>query len=125
MVSGDRAGNLTRAVLRLGLPAVLKTTRLGYDGKGQAMLRTPDDLDAAWQQLHPKPLILEGFVDFAREISVIVARGADGTASSVRRGSRTAIDVISLDVTLAPARISDAVAAAAQSIAGKVCKRLT
>ena len=45
---------LDEAVARLGLPAVLKTTRLGYDGKGQAMLRSPDDLDAAWERLHPR-----------------------------------------------------------------------
>jgi 5-(carboxyamino)imidazole ribonucleotide synthase len=66
---------LHAAVGRLGLPAVLKTTRLGYDGKGQATLRAPEDLDPAWERLNPKPLVLEGFIDFAQELSVVVARG--------------------------------------------------
>ena len=73
---------LNDAVRRLGLPAVLKTTRLGYDGKGQAMLRDAEDLAPAFERLSPKPLILEGFVDFSREISVIAARGADGSIAA-------------------------------------------
>ena len=114
---------LQEAVQRLGLPAVLKTTRLGYDGKGQAMLRTAGDLDAAWERLDPKPLVLEGFVDFAQEISVVVARGADGSVSSfdtVENRHRNHI----LDLTLAPARISQAVHQAAQSIARRVVEAL-
>jgi 5-(carboxyamino)imidazole ribonucleotide synthase len=62
----------------IGLPAVLKTRRFGYDGKGQAVLRTPADADAAWQKLGGRPLILEGFVPFDRELSLIAARGRDG-----------------------------------------------
>ncbi|GDY12131.1 N5-carboxyaminoimidazole ribonucleotide synthase [Planctomycetota bacterium] len=75
----DRAG-LQRAVVELGLPAVLKTRRLGYDGKGQAVLRQATDLDAAWAALGNAPggLILEGFVDFERECSLVAARGRDG-----------------------------------------------
>ena len=57
---------------------MLKTTRLGYDGKGQAVLRHAGDLAPAWEMLEPKPLILEGFVDYACEVSAIVGRGADG-----------------------------------------------
>ncbi len=68
----------------LGFPPLLKTTRLGYDGKGQALLRSPADLDAAWEALEPKPLILEGFVDFACEVSAIVARGARRPGQRVR-----------------------------------------
>ncbi len=64
----------------LGLPAVLKTTRLGYDGRGQAILRTAEDAHAALARLAPAPFIMEAFVDFACEISVIVARGQDGTS---------------------------------------------
>src|SRR5690242_14957825 len=74
--------DLHAAVASIGLPAVLKTTRLGYDGKGQAMLRQPDDVAQAYAALSPKPLILEGFVDFAQEISVIAARGEDGSYSA-------------------------------------------
>jgi 5-(carboxyamino)imidazole ribonucleotide synthase len=114
---------LDEAVRRLGLPAVLKTTRLGYDGKGQAMLRVPEDLDAAWERLHPKPLVLEGFIDFAQEVSVVVARGADGGMSSfdsVENRHRNHI----LDLTLAPARISRAVDQAAQAIGRRVANAL-
>jgi 5-(carboxyamino)imidazole ribonucleotide synthase len=66
------------AVNEIGLPAVLKTRRFGYDGKGQVVLRTQADADAAWQKLGGRPLILEGFVPFDRELSVIAARGRDG-----------------------------------------------
>jgi 5-(carboxyamino)imidazole ribonucleotide synthase len=97
----DEAG-LDEAVTRLGLPAVLKTTRLGYDGKGQAMLRDVGDAGAAFARLAPKPLVLEGFVDFACEISVIVARGVDGTVVSFDPVENRHKDHI-LDLTLAPA----------------------
>ncbi len=71
--------DLKSAVAELGLPAVLKTTRLGYDGKGQRVLRSDADLEAAFAALAPHPLVLEGFVPFEKEISVVVARGADGS----------------------------------------------
>ena len=114
---------LHAAVARLGLPAVLKTTRLGYDGKGQATLRAPEDLDPAWERLSPKPLVLEGFVDFAQEISVVVARGADGAMSAfdtVENRHRNHI----LDLTLAPARIAQSVEQAAQAAARRVAEAL-
>jgi 5-(carboxyamino)imidazole ribonucleotide synthase len=114
---------LDAAVRRLGLPAVLKTTRLGYDGKGQAMLRATDELDAAWERLNPKPLVLEGFVDFAQEISVVIARGSDGGVAAfdtVENRHRHHI----LDITLAPARIPLSIDQAAQSIAGRVVEAL-
>ena len=114
---------LEEAVGRLRLPAVLKTTRLGYDGKGQAMLRAPEDLAPAWERLSPKPLVLEGFVDFSREISVVVARGADGTVSSfdtVENRHRNHI----LDLTLAPARITPEVDVAAQATAHRVAEAI-
>ena len=114
---------LEDAVARLGLPAVLKTTRLGDDGKGQAMLRSPEDLAPAWERLAPKPLVLEGFVDFAREISVIIARGADGSVSAfdtVENRHRNHI----LDLTLAPARIMPDVDQAAQQTARRVAEAI-
>src|SRR5262249_11231424 len=58
--------------------AVLKTRRLGYDGKGQATLRSQAEANAAWEALRGVPLILEGFVDFTREVSQIAVRGRDG-----------------------------------------------
>lgn len=69
---------LDRAVAATGLPAVLKTRRMGYDGKGQRVLRETADLDAAWAALGAQPLVCEGFVAFEREVSMIAARGADG-----------------------------------------------
>jgi len=69
---------LTIAVKNIGLPAVLKTRRLGYDGKGQAVLRTEADLDVAWARLGGQPLILEAFVPFQRELSCLVVRGKTG-----------------------------------------------
>lgn len=76
----DSREALDAAVARIGLPAILKTRRLGYDGKGQARLRTPADLDSAWQALGAGrvPLILEAFVPFQRELSVIAVRSRDG-----------------------------------------------
>ncbi|HET6307908.1 MAG TPA: 5-(carboxyamino)imidazole ribonucleotide synthase [Rhodopila sp.] len=114
---------LEEAVRRLGFPCVLKTTRLGYDGKGQAMLRGPQDLDAAWERLTPKPLVLEGFVNFAQEISVVVARGADGSLSAFDTVENRHRDHI-LDLTLAPARIPEATDQEAQAIARRVAESL-
>jgi 5-(carboxyamino)imidazole ribonucleotide synthase len=73
------AEELAAAVAAIGTPAVLKTRREGYDGKGQAVIRRPEDAAAAWQLLGGRPSVLEGFVDFARELSVIAARGVDGS----------------------------------------------
>jgi 5-(carboxyamino)imidazole ribonucleotide synthase len=114
---------LEAAVAELGLPAILKTTRLGYDGKGQAMLRGPADLAPAFESLQPHPLILEGFVDFACEVSVVVARGADGGIAAFDTVENRHRDHI-LDLTLAPARIPSETAAAADAVARLVAERL-
>ncbi len=114
---------LQAAVEVLGLPSVLKTTRLGYDGKGQAMLRAPEDLAPAFERLSPKPLILEGFIDFAQEISVLIARGADGAMAAFDTVENRHANHI-LDLTLAPARISEAADQAAQAMARRVAESL-
>jgi len=69
---------LARAVADLGCPAVLKTRRLGYDGKGQHLIETPGDVERAWAQIGAAPLVLESFVRFDRELSVLAVRGRDG-----------------------------------------------
>lgn len=74
----DSLEELRGAVLWVELPAMLKTRRLGYDGKGQRLLRAPEDLEPAWRALGGVPLILEGFVPFEREVSVLAARGRTG-----------------------------------------------
>lgn len=74
----DSLDDLRAAVERIGLPAVLKTRRLGYDGKGQRLLRDAADLEPAFKAIGGVPLILEGFVDFEREVSVIGVRSTAG-----------------------------------------------
>jgi 5-(carboxyamino)imidazole ribonucleotide synthase len=75
-VDGPEA--LAAGLLSLGGPAILKTRRMGYDGKGQVRLRADGDAAAAWGEVGRMPSVLEGFVEFAREISVIGVRGLDG-----------------------------------------------
>ena len=118
----DLAG-LHAAAEALGLPAILKTTRLGYDGKGQALLRHADDLARAFAQLSPKPLVLEGFVDFSCEVSVVVARGTDGAIAAFDTVENRHRDHI-LDMTFAPARIPERIAATAQATARQVAAAL-
>jgi 5-(carboxyamino)imidazole ribonucleotide synthase len=115
--------DLFRAATALGFPCVAKTTRLGYDGRGQAVLHDESDVGAAWEHLAPRPLIVEAFVDFASEISVIVARGLSGDTAAfdaVENRHRAHI----LDVTLAPARITGSQAEEAQSIASRLAAAL-
>ncbi len=75
----DSEAELRKAVDALGLPAVLKTRRFGYDGKGQRVLRRPGDLRPAWRELSGQALVLEEFVDFDREVSVIAVRSRRGS----------------------------------------------
>ncbi len=110
------ADDLPQAAETTGLPAILKTRRFGYDGKGQVRLRTADT--AALEALNGAPAILEGFVDFQREISVIAARGLDGTTVAFDPGENVHRDGI-LHTTTVPAalsrpRVQDAVLIAAR-----------
>jgi 5-(carboxyamino)imidazole ribonucleotide synthase len=75
----DSRAGLDAAIAQVGLPAILKTRRFGYDGKGQARIHSVADADAAWAAIGEQPAILEAMVDFAHEYSVILCRGADGT----------------------------------------------
>lgn len=116
----DCFDDLPLAVADIGRPCVLKTARLGYDGKGQALIEAGTDLDEAWSAMvgHGSSAqgIVEAFVDFALEISVIVARAADGTMRSfvpVENKHRNHI----LDRTLVPARIATDVAGRAEAFA--------
>jgi 5-(carboxyamino)imidazole ribonucleotide synthase len=114
---------LAAALARIGLPAVLKTTRLGYDGRGQAVIREAGEAAAAYARLAPKPLILEAFVPFVAEISAIAARGADGALAvfdAVENRHRHHI----LDLSFAPARLPAAVAEAARAHAARVAEAL-
>jgi 5-(carboxyamino)imidazole ribonucleotide synthase len=77
----DSPEALERALAAIGLPAVLKTRRLGYDGKGQAVLGSREEAGKAWSMLGGAPCIVEGFVRFTRELSVLAVRGRDGAAT--------------------------------------------
>jgi len=74
--------DLKRAIKKLGLPAVLKTRRLGYDGKGQMIIKTDADINAAWAMMNNAPAILEQFIPFKREVSVIAARNTNGETAT-------------------------------------------
>ena len=96
---------LRAAIARIGLPAVIKTRRFGYDGKGQAIIREGDDLDQVWEDLGTKSAILEAFIPFEREISVIAARSADGEVECYDVTENEHRDHI-LKISRAPAAIS-------------------
>ncbi len=99
--------NLQRAIDEIGAPAILKTRRFGYDGKGQARLRTPEDAGTALADMAGAPAILEGFVEFTHEVSVIAARGVDGQVACFDPGENVHRDGI-LHTTTVPARLSPA-----------------
>lgn len=90
-----------QAVTRIGIPGVLKTRRLGYDGKGQHIVRSPRDVETAWSTLGGKALIYEAFVDFSREVSVIAARSTTGAVAFYPLSANTHADGI-LSYTVAP-----------------------
>jgi 5-(carboxyamino)imidazole ribonucleotide synthase len=117
------AASLRDAIARIGLPAVIKTRRFGYDGKGQAMIRAGDDPDLIWSDLGTKSAILEAFVPFEREISVIAARSADGQVECFDVTENEHRDHI-LKVSRAPAAIPDSLAAEARAIAEKIAAAL-
>jgi 5-(carboxyamino)imidazole ribonucleotide synthase len=115
------SAELSAAAARLGYPAVLKTAESGYDGKGQRRLESPDDLTAA--DLPPFPAVLEAWVPFVMEISVVLARGADGSVAVFPVGENIHRHHI-LDATLVPARLDPAVARRAEELASAVAARL-
>jgi len=117
------AAEVAAAVAELGRPAVLKSTRLGYDGKGQALLTDGVDAVAAWQALGAPPAIVEGFVAFERELSVIAARGLDGRIALYPAVENRHCHHI-LAETLVPAPVTPAVAAQAEAIARTVAEGL-
>jgi 5-(carboxyamino)imidazole ribonucleotide synthase len=113
------AGVLRDALARLKTPAILKTRRFGYDGKGQIRIANIGEADAAWEDLDARGAILEAFVPFEREISVIVARNAAGTVVCFDVTENEHQNHI-LKVSRAPAAIPETVAARARDIATKI-----
>ncbi|MFN3077086.1 MAG: 5-(carboxyamino)imidazole ribonucleotide synthase [Alphaproteobacteria bacterium] len=119
----ESLGSLTEAVAAIGCPAVLKTARMGYDGKGQVRIDPDSDPAAAWKAVGGQSCILEGFVRFEREISVIVARGQDGTWAVYDPVENRHVHHI-LDTTIAPAPISAQLAAQAVDMAHRAATAL-
>ena len=99
----DTLADLEAGVAALGLPCVLKTRRLGYDGRGQRVLKKRSDVGPAWEALGSVPLILEGFVKFDREVSIVGARSTRGETRAYPIVTNTHREGI-LRVTVAPTR---------------------
>ncbi len=114
---------LRSAIAKIGLPAVIKTRRFGYDGKGQAIIRKGDDPDRIWEDLATRSAILEAFVPFEREISVIAARNAEGQVECFDVTENEHSDHI-LKTSRVPAMVSDALAAQARDIARRIANAL-
>jgi 5-(carboxyamino)imidazole ribonucleotide synthase len=111
------------ALDRIGAPAILKTTRLGYDGKGQARIMAPADADSALAGMNGAPAVLEGFVDFSREVSVVAARSLKGEVAAYDPGENVHRDGI-LRSTTVPARLSPSERTDAVLLAAKILNAL-
>ncbi len=119
----ETAEDLEKAVKALGAPAILKTADFGYDGKGQARVESAEEAEAAWTSIGRAPAVLEQFIPFECEVSVVAARGADGACVDwgvIENQHRRHI----LDVSLAPARINAETAGRAKEIAHSVLEAL-
>lgn len=115
--------DLDPAIAEVGLPAVLKTSCWGYDGKGQARIDAREPLFPAWQRLGASEAIIESWIDFESELSVVAARGADGDLvcyDPIGNSHRQHI----LDISLSPCDLPPPVASAAKEIARAVMERL-
>ena len=123
----DSREALEAAIADIGTPAILKTRRLGYDGKGQFRIRTAADADAAWAALGAQAakvgLILEGFVDFERELSVVAVRGRDGEFRAWPLTENWHVRGV-LSASLAPANVEASLVATAFEHARALAERL-
>lgn len=119
----DSADDLAAALARIGTPAILKTRRMGYDGKGQARITDPADGPAGWDTLGGAPAILEGVVDFTAEVSVIAARALEGAVVAYDPGENLHEGGI-LRRTTVPARLPPALRTEAILAAGRILNAL-
>jgi 5-(carboxyamino)imidazole ribonucleotide synthase len=116
------AADLSGAIERVGRPAILKTRRFGYDGKGQVTIKNGTDAAAAWHEVGGQPCILEAFVPFAREVSVIAARGQDGAVVCFDVTENEHRDHI-LKISRVPAAIGDDCGREARRIAETIAAK--
>lgn len=114
---------LEAALARLGVPAILKTASFGYDGKGQARIDRVQEARAAWHAIGQQEAILEGFVDFEREVSIVAARGSDGSFAHWGVIENTHRNHI-LDLSVAPASVPSTTAGDAVELARVVLEKL-
>jgi 5-(carboxyamino)imidazole ribonucleotide synthase len=119
----DDAQDLAEAIDEIGTPAILKTRRFGYDGKGQSRLKSGDDAENALADMAGAPAILEGFVDFSHEVSVIGTRAADGQVACFDPGENVHRDGI-LHTTTVPANLSASQRMDAVLLTGKILNAL-
>ncbi|WP_135505929.1 5-(carboxyamino)imidazole ribonucleotide synthase [Roseovarius aestuariivivens] len=119
----DDLDALSAAIHKIGLPAILKTRRFGYDGKGQTRITEASQAKAAMDDMSGAPAILEGFVDFTHEVSVIGARGADGAVACFDPGENVHRDGI-LRTTTVPARLNATQRADAVLLTGQILNAL-
>ena len=123
----DTREQLQAAVAQIGTPCILKTRRLGYDGKGQFRIKAPGDVDAAWDALGAQAakvgLILEGFVAFQRELSVVAVRGRDGEFRAWPLTENWHVDGV-LSASLAPATVDAGMQATALSHARRLAEAM-
>ena len=115
--------DLKQALIEIGTPCVLKTAGFGYDGKGQTKINSPDDAEIAWANLNGAEGVLEGWISFEREVSVVAARGVDGAFSHwgvVENQHENHI----LDVTTAPANVTPQIANSAIEITRGILEKL-
>ncbi len=119
----DSIATLKQAVAGIGTPSVLKTRRLGYDGKGQATIKRAEEAEAAFASIGSAPSILEQFVPFRREVSVVAARGRDGKVVAFDTTENLHRDHI-LHKSRVPARMPDALGGQAIVIATKIAEAL-
>jgi 5-(carboxyamino)imidazole ribonucleotide synthase len=122
-INVNSEAHLRASAAVLGMNCVLKTAAFGYDGKGQQRITQDTDIAAAWASFNGQPAVLEAWVPFAKEISVIVARGIDGRMVSYPVCENHHTRHI-LDVTICPAAIDPEIAARARAIAGEVAEVL-
>lgn len=119
----ENLDDLVKAIDQIGVPSILKTRRFGYDGKGQSRLTADTDPAAAWADMADAPSVLEGFIEFTHEVSVVATRTADGAISCFDPGENVHRDGI-LHTTTVPARLSPAQRTDAVLLAAKILNEL-
>lgn len=115
--------DLKNALMHVGAPALLKVSRFGYDGKGQARVTSLDEARYAWESMQREACVLEGLLDLKAEVSAVIARGVDGATAAypiAENSHRSGI----LDVTIVPARVPERVKIEAVAMAQRIAEKL-